>query len=271
MSARLPGDQLRDIRFRLGITTRDVENLSQKIAETEGNPEFQVSNAWLTQLENSDSVPSIFKLYSLATIYHIKFTDLLLVFGLDLQKSVEHQLAARLPNTHLTTLEVYDAEKTVSFPVRFDRAFDLDNTNLLARMVEIWGEVPIALIQHLDLRHSLYGYIGLQDFTLHPLLRPGSFVQIDQRVRKIQSLRWRTEYDRPVYFVELRDGYACSWCELQDGHLLLLPHPLSPCSVRRIDYGKDAEIIGQVTAVAMRLTDPPDSGSDATARLSRRA
>jgi transcriptional regulator with XRE-family HTH domain len=271
MSARLPGDRLRDLRFRLGITTRDVENLSQKIADTEGNPEFQVSNAWLTQLENSDSVPSIFKLYSLATIYHVKFTDLLLVFGLDLQKSVEHQLAAPLPNTHLTTLEVYDAEKTVSFPVRFDRAFDLDNTNLLARMVEIWGEVPIALIQRLDLRHSLYGYIGLQDFTLHPLLRPGSFVQINQRVRKIQALRWRTEYDRPVYFVELRDGYACSWCELQDGHLLLLPHPLSPCSVRRLDYGKDAEIIGQVTAVAMRLTDAPDSGSDVTARLSGRS
>jgi transcriptional regulator with XRE-family HTH domain len=271
MSVRLPGDQLRDLRFRLRMTTRDVENLSQKIADSENNPEFQVSNAWLTQLENSDSVPSIFKLYSLATIYHVKFTDLLLVFGLDLQKSVAHQLAAPLPNTHLTTVEVLDAEKAVSFPVRFDRAFDLDNTNLLARMVEIWGEVPIELIQRLDIRHSLYGYIGLQDFTLHPLLRPGSFVQIDQKVRKIHPHRWRTEFDRPIYFVELHDGYACSWCELQDGHLLLLPHPLSPCSVRRLDCGKDAEIIGQVTAVAMRLTDAQDSGSDGAARLPARS
>jgi transcriptional regulator with XRE-family HTH domain len=266
MSARLPRDQLRDLRFRLRITTRDVENLSQKIADSENNPEFLVSNAWLTQLEKSDSVPSIFKLYSLATIYHVKFTDLLLVFGLDLQKSVEHQLAVPLPNTHLTTVEVYAAEKSVPFTVRFDRAFDLDNTNLLARMVEIWGEVPIALIQRLDLRHSLYGFIGLHDFTLHPLLRPGSFVQIDQRVRKIQRHRWSSEYDRPVYFVELRDGYACSWCELQDGHLLLLPHHLSPCSVRRLDYGKDAEIIGQVTAVAMRLTEPQDSQRDPDVR-----
>lgn len=265
-----PNDQLNQLRIRLGITTRDVSELSQKIAEAEGNPEFQISNAWLTQVENSDSVPSIFKLYSLSAIYRVKFTDLLMLFGVDLQKLHAHQLAAPLPNTHLATLEVYDADQTVTFPVRFDRAFDLDNTNLLARMVEIWGEVPIALIQHLDVRHSLYGYIGLQDFTLSPLLRPGSFVQIDPEVRKIQPMRWRTEYDRPIYFVELRDGYACSWCELHENHLLLLPHPLSPCSVRQVNYGTDAEIVGQVTAVAMRLTDAPDSSASGAARLPKR-
>ncbi len=271
MHPRPPGDQLRKLRIRLGITTRDVESLSLRIAEEEKNPEFQISNAWLTQLENSDSVPSIYKLYSLSVIYHVKFTDLLLYFGVDLQKVTQHQLLAPLANTHLTNLEVYDSDKTVSFPVRFDRSFDLDNTNLLARMVEVWGEIPVALLQHLDLRHNLYGYIGLQDFTLYPLLRPGSFVQVDQRVRKIQPQRWRTEFDRPVYFVELRDGYACSWCELQDGRLLLLPHPLSPCSVRSLDYGRDAEIIGQVTAVAMRLVDMPDSAPDGIAKSPRQA
>src|ERR1700716_1999229 len=181
-----PREQLKSIRFRLGITTREVADFSQKIAEAEGNPEFHISNAWLTQIENSDSVPSIFKLYSLSAIYRMKFTDLLHLYGLDLQKLGLHQLAAPLPNTHLTTLEVYDADRTVSFPIRFDRSFDLDNTNLLSRMVELWGEVPIALIQHLDVRHSQYGYVGLEDYTLYPLLRPGSFVQIDSRVRKVQ-------------------------------------------------------------------------------------
>ena len=270
MSPQPPGDHLRALRFRLGITTRDVESLSQKIAEEEGNPEFAISNAWLTQLDNSGCVPCIFKVFSLAAIYHVKFIDLMLLFGLDVQRNAHHQLTYPLPNTHLTNLEVYDADKTLSFPVRFDRSFGLDNTNLLSRMVEIWGEVPIALLQHLDLRHNLYGYIGLQDLTLYPLLRPGSFVQVDQRVRKIQPMRWRTEFDRPIYFVELRDGYACAWCELQEGHLLLLPHPLSPVSVRRFEYGKEAEIIGQVTAVAMRLTEAPEAASDgASAPLGR--
>ncbi len=270
MSSLPPNEQMKELRSKLGITTRDVAEFSQRIAEAEGNPEFQISNAWLTQIENSDSVPSIFKLYSLSSIYRIKFTDLLSLYGVELQRLSQYQLSSSLPNTHLATLEVYDAERTVSFPVRFDRSFELDSTNLLSRMVELWGEVPIALIQHLDIRHNQYGYIGLQDFTLHPLLRPGSFVQIDPRVRKVQPLRWRTEFDRPIYFVELRDGYACAWCDLLDGQLLLLPHPLSPCSVRRFNYGTDAEIVGQVTAVAMRLTDAPEPAADGTARLPRR-
>jgi len=253
-----PNEQLKDIRNRLGITTRDVAEFSQRIAQAEDNSEFHISNAWLTQIENSDSVPSIFKLYSLSSIYRIKFSDILLLYGVDLQHLTKHQLSAPLPKTHLTTLEVYDTEKTVSFPVRFDRSFDVDNTNLLSRMVEV--------------RHSLYGYIGLQDNTLSPLLRPGSFVQIDPHVRKIQPFRWRTEFDRPIYFVELRDGYACSWCEMSEGHLLLLAHPLSGRSVRRLNYGTEAEIVGQVTAVAMRLTDAAETGPgpDATARLPRR-
>jgi transcriptional regulator with XRE-family HTH domain len=243
--------------------------MSQKIADARGNPEFHISNAWLTQIENSDSVPSIFKLYSLSSIYHVKFTDILRVYGVELENLALHQLAAPLPDTHLTNLEIYDLERTISFPVRFDPSFDVDNTNLLSRMVEVWGEVPIALIQHLDIRHNLYGYIGLRDTMLSPLLRPGSFVQIDSRVRKIQPHKWRTEFDRPIYFVELRDAYACSWCELQDGHLLLIPHPLSGCSVRRLAYGKDAEIIGQVTGVAMRLTDGSGLPSDDAAKLPR--
>jgi transcriptional regulator with XRE-family HTH domain len=262
-----PSQKLKDVRARLGITTRDVSDLSHQIAEREGNSEYHISNAWLTQIENSDSVPSIFKLYSLSAIYRIKFTELLALFGVNLDRLHEHQLSSPLGNTHLTMLEVMDEEKTVSFPVRFDRAFDIDNTNLLSRIVEVWGEVPIALIRHLDIRHSQYGYIGLKDFMLYPLLRPGSFVQVDQNVRRIQPRRWRTEYDRPIYFVELRDGYACSWCELQDGRLLLIPHPLSPCGVRNLGYGTDAEIVGQVTAVAMRITDGPVTGRDASGEL----
>ena len=51
MNSQPPNELLKDLRARLGITTRDVAELSQKIAETQGNAEFQISNAWLTQIE----------------------------------------------------------------------------------------------------------------------------------------------------------------------------------------------------------------------------
>lgn len=134
-------------------------------------------------------------------------------------------------------------------------------------MVEIWGEVPIALIQKLDVRHCQYGYIGLGDYTMYPLLRPGSFVQVDSQARRCQAADWRTEFDRPIYFIELRDSYACSWCEVRGSQITLIPHPLSACRIRQFAYPDDAEIVGQVTAVAMRLlanaeespADPPRS------------
>jgi len=40
--------------------------------------------------------------------------------------------------------------------------------------------------------------------------------------------------------------------------LTLLPHPLSSCSVRQFNYPDEAEIVGQVTAVAMRLVPAPE-------------
>ncbi len=266
-----PGEQLKAIRIRLGITTREVEEHSRKIAEAEGNEEFYISNAWLTQIENKESTPSIYKLYSLSIIYRTKFTELLMLFGVDLEKISKYQLGTALEKTHMTTLEVYDGDRAIAFPVRFDRGFSPDKTNLLSRMVEIWGEVPISLIQHLDIRHSQYGYIGLKDYTLYPLLRPGSFVQIDQRVNRVQSFPWRTEYDRPIYFVELRDGYACSWCELHGSQLTLIPHPLSPCGIRQFTSSTEAEIVGRVTAVAMRIVDSGGYVHGETARLPKRS
>jgi transcriptional regulator with XRE-family HTH domain len=266
-----PGEQLRELRNRLGVTTREVEELSRRIAEDRGNEEFYISNAWLTQLENRNSVPSIYKLFSLSVIYRTKFADLLGVFGVDLESSTRFQIALPLENTHLTSLEIPDPEKSITFPVRFDRNFSLDKTSLLSRLVEVWGEVPIALIQELDVRHCQYGYIGMQDYTMYPLLRPGSFVQIDKQLNRMQPCDWRTEFDRPIYFIELRDSYACSWCELRGTQLTLIPHPLSACTTRQFVCPDEAEIIGQVTAVAMRLVSTPDAHPEGSPRLPKRS
>jgi transcriptional regulator with XRE-family HTH domain len=263
------GEQLKELRGRVGITTREVEELSRKLADSENNSEFYISNAWLTQLENTQSSPSIYKLYSLSVIYRIKFNELLHIFGIDLDRIAKYQSELLLAATHITNLSVYDSERRVSFPVKFDSGFTAEKTGLLSRMVEVWGEVPIALVQHLDVRNSQYGYIGLEDYTMYPLLRPGSFVQIDSKANRVHTSEWRTEFDRAIYFIELHDGYACSWCELQGARLTLLPHPLSPCSTRQYEYPSEAEIIGQVTAVAMRLVGAHESSAIAP-KLPRR-
>jgi transcriptional regulator with XRE-family HTH domain len=264
-----PGDHLREIRNRLGITTREVEEFSRTIAEDRQNEEFYISNAWLTQLENKNSIPSIYKLFSLSVIYRTKFQDLLHVFGIDLTSSTRYQLALPLQTTHLVSYESPDPERAITFPVRFDKSFNLETTSLIARMVELWGEIPLALLQKLDVRHCQYGFIGLEDYTMYPLLRPGSFVQVEEQSGRMPDREWRTEFDRPIYFVELRDGYACSWCEVRGAQLTLVPHPLSKCAIRQFAYPTEAEIVGQVTGVAMRLL-PPEGDPAGPLRLPRR-
>ena len=249
-----PGERLKSLRLRLGLTTRAVEEQSQRIADTVGNPEFYVSNAWLTKIETRDRIPSIYKLASLGAIYGVKHSDLLKLYGIDFDLIFKNLEAPR-QQTHLVTIEDENPDKPIVFPLRFDPGLNLNQTNLLSRMVEQWGDVPIALIQKLALRNNHFGFIGLQDFTLYPLLRPGAFVQVDPRLRKIQPLRWRTEFERPIYFLELRDTYACGWCELQGTELTLLPHPLSTCTTTRFKFPAEAEIVGQVTGVAMRLAN----------------
>lgn len=87
------------------------------------------------------------------------------------------------------------------------------------------------------------------------MIRPGSFVEIDANQKRIDRIFWSNEFDRPIFFVELRDSYACSWCELKDGHLLLIPSPQSRKQVREVRFPMDAEIVGRVTAVSMRIAE----------------
>ena len=211
------GQRLKALRVRLGLSTRDVQAKSQQIAAEKHNQEYDPSHAWLTDIEKGKFTPGIFKLYSLSAIYHRRFSEIASYFGLQIADLSRDSASIGLPRTHLLD-SVGDAEiKNVSLPVKFKPDFRFEKTNLLARVVEKWDEVPVGLLQHLDLRKSTYGYIGLEDFTLYPLIRPGSLVQIDARQRKISPVKWKTEFERPIYFTELRDGYVCSWCEVDQG------------------------------------------------------
>ena len=79
------------------------------------------------------------------------------------------------------------------------------------------------------------------------------FVQIDESRRKVEEGPWRSEYERPIYFLETREGFVCSWCEVNGPVLALRPHPMSSVRTRLFRYGSEVEVLGQVVGIAMRL------------------
>ncbi len=100
---------------------------------------------------------------------------------------------------------------------------------------------------------------------MYPLVMPGALVQIDPERRRIESGTWHNEFERPVYFVELRNGYACSWISpMERGEVVLQPHPLSPCRATVIAIPRDGTVIGQVVGAAMHLAGAPAEKARAT-------
>jgi len=115
-------------------------------------------------------------------------------------------------------------------------------------------------------KKGVYAYIGKEDYTLYPVIRPSSIVQIDPRQNRITTEPWHNEHDRPIYFFELHNKYVCCWCELNGNNLILIPSQQSRLPARHLRYPGEADILERVTGVAMHLTDMVGDKSTGSSR-----
>jgi transcriptional regulator with XRE-family HTH domain len=244
------GYNLRVLREKLGLTMRDIETASDAIARRRDNEEYSIPISRLSDFETKGVIPSIYRLYSLAVVYRKDFRDLLAWYGVDLSTPLVDLEIAAPPRSHLST--ALANTETVQMPVRMDPAFDPKRTLNFGRMVEQWGTVPLAYLKGFSKVDYTYGYVGSEDFTMYPILPPGSFIQVDEARNKVIEGGWRSEYERPIYFVETREGYTCCWCTVGKENLILQPHPLSPVQPKVV-RSSQAEVVGQVVGIAMRL------------------
>jgi transcriptional regulator with XRE-family HTH domain len=237
------GERLKSFRNRSKITVRQVESASERIAAAKGDKRFRISNSWLVQLENSSAEPGICKLFSLSAIYNIAFCDLVQLYDVDIDEIEKYRTVAEPNKTQLF-------EEQMSYPGSILKS-DGNKTSL----VRDEEAVAPGLVARTPAGNVCYGYIGTSDLTMYPLIRPGSYVCIDAAQTKLQPGGWRNEYERPIYFVEMRGGFACSWCEVDAGHLLIIPHHSSPQTIRRLAYPREAEIVGRVTSFNTRCVE----------------
>ncbi|HZU23020.1 MAG TPA: helix-turn-helix transcriptional regulator [Terriglobales bacterium] len=246
-----PGEQLRSLRESLGLTVRDVEAASERIAKRHRDDEFLIPISRLSHIETKGIVPSIQRLYTLAVIYRMDIRELMALYGIDLNDAAADVMLVEIPKTHRTPATT--PASAVRVPVRLDPSFNINRTSNLGRLIERWGVVPLTFLEEFTDREFTYGFVGIEDFSMYPLLLPGSFIQVDESRSKVVTGPWRSEFERPIYFVETREGFTCCWCEEHGDRLLLQPHPLSPASTRLLHRPGEVDVIGQVVGVAMRL------------------
>lgn len=247
------GKKLRDFREQMGLTLRDVEIASTSLAESRGIEEFVINPSRLSDIETKGVIPSIYRLYVLSVIYRADFTELLKLYGVDLSFTAADFSICRPGKTH--RVEIAMGRGNVQIPVKLDPGFDIRRSTDLGRMIESWGVVPMQYLQELSKKKYTYAYVGTEDLTMYPLLLPGSFVQVDEDRSRVEEKKWHSELERPIYFIETREGHVCCWCSVRRGEIVLQSHPLSPVPARILKHPQEAEVLGQVVGVAMRLGD----------------
>ncbi len=250
----MAGQRLRRARERLNLRFRDVEQASQSIAERRGNPEFVILISRLSDIENQGTVPSIFRLYSLCCIYRLDMNEVLAWYGVPVESIAADAGLIQIEKTHAIHFNP-DGSAVAMLPLSLDPGIDLRRTFFVSEVVQRWGKLPLALLSGIDVSHFRYGFVGTEDWGMYPAIPPGSLIVVDDTKRRIQSAGWQSLSERPIYFLEHRDGYYCRWCSVKEGVISLIPDAASEAPVLNFQYPGEIEVVGQVVGVAMSL-DP---------------
>src|ERR1700690_2329118 len=96
------GNNLRALREQLGLTMRDVESASVRIAEKHRNDEFAVPPSRLSDVETKGVIPSIYRLYSLSIVYRRDIRELLAWYGIDMNRVADDMSLAMPPKSHFS-------------------------------------------------------------------------------------------------------------------------------------------------------------------------
>ncbi len=248
------GQRLRRARERLNLKFRDVEQASQVIAERRGNPEFGILISRLSDIENQGTLPSLYRLYSLCCIYRLDLNEVLGWYGVPIEAMAADAGQILLEKTHLIGFSAEGSAEAL-LPISLDPGIDLRRTFFVSEVVQRWGKLPLALLGGLDVKRFRYGFVGTEDWGMYPTIPPGSLLVIDDGKRKIQSAGWRSLSERPIYFLEHREGFFCRWCSVKEGTISLISDPASEAPILNFNYPGEIEVIGQVVGVAMSL-DP---------------
>ncbi|MCC6262322.1 MAG: hypothetical protein IT169_02000 [Bryobacterales bacterium] len=205
----------------------------------------------LADIENKGTLPTIYRLYSLCAIYRLNPLDVLRRYGLPLDHLDEDSLLSPSPSTNLLSFEPAPTSAMEAETLGEQEELDARVTRVLPRESGADGWLAHVLLGLPKPRSIRVGVIGERDDAMSPLLPPRSLVLIDDSRKKVVRSGWRNETERPIYFLETRAGFMCRWCSLEDGELVVFPHPSSTVAPQCYSNPAEIDVVGEVAAVAM--------------------
>ena len=246
------GPWLRRARSQMNLSLREASATSRKIVDLVGDERYFVSPSSLSDYEVMNTPPRHFhKSVALCLIYGLQFRAFLKVIGIEWA-----ELGASAMPDHIlgrnTGPALGSQVSSLQSPSR---------GGFFAELLREFGEVPFFL------RSSIPGISGLPEVSLHdffwtggernplhPYLIDALFVIVNRRKRKPVYFRSKAPWQQPLYAILKRDGtYLCACCGVENGTLVVHPYSQQFYRQTQLRYHQDAEVIGQVVALARKL------------------
>ncbi len=254
-----PGSEIRRLREERHLRPVDIQRISDAVRRDRNCPDFGISHATLSDIENENAVPSVRKMFSLAVCLGLPLEHILALYGASPEDVKQHQ---SVPDPLQRAVEPV----TAPYSLRFDNACDSRYTGPLT--VDLSALSAMTALHHRSSGPTSYGYawVGSEDDTMADLIPGGSLIEIDLTDAAVRTGAWCDLRERPIYFCWTRESYRCAWCDEDGADLIVVPHPASHVQARRYRQPREARVIGRVTHAWVAFGKGTFTGMERTIR-----
>lgn len=248
-------DVLRQSRLGLGLSFRDASSQTRLIANLLSEERYFTAASTLSDYETLTEPPKhVHKILTLCLLYGLPFDEFLRACGLPLDDAGSEPMPDEF---------VFGRMSGHDGPPSADAPADGIGPagGFLGTLLKEWGEVPLFLRQSLreitglkDLSLFDVFWVGGEDPPLHPWLAGATLAAVNRRAKKPPRPRKRTVCEPSLYILLKRGGeFLCGRTTLEGEQLVVHPYPGGPVGPLRFVDGVDAELVGQVVAIARHL------------------
>jgi hypothetical protein len=247
------GKILNRARAESNLSFREAAAISRMVSDALGDSRYSISPSSLCDYEVQGLPPrDLHKVVTLCCLYGLHFRTFLNAITIAMDKAGSEAMPENFFHTTLVatrkTCQVDDGEDSPS--------------GFLGHLLELCGEIPFFL-RDVIASFGALGQVSIDDFfwiggeqdVLNPYLANGLLALVHRRRKTPFHFASKPIWEQPVYLLLERDGkYLCACCGLENATLVIHPYGERFHRVVQFRHHRDIEVVGQIMAIARRLT-----------------
>lgn len=243
------GQLLKRARRRMNLSVREAARMSGTIAEVLNDDPYLVSPSSLCDYEMRNTAPRDFhKIITLCSVYGLQLESVMKAIRVNAGEAGTESM----PDRYLSRTQLSAADKSADA--------DIMRSGLLETLLEECQEAPLFLRRSLEYfsgstHVSLddFFWVGGDDDPLHPYLANGLLVIVNRRRKTPFHFVSKPLWQQPIYIVLTRAGtHLAACCGVENDKLVVHPYTRDFHSAAEYRNHKDAEVVGQIVAVARK-------------------